>query len=252
MKFSQERLDKVRAKIAKMLKLGKSPEKNEAMRAILMAQKLALKYDLDIETITCNDSTDTLQDVVKDESYDMLSTHPKTWEVTLLAIIAKNFRCECVYQEGVTRNEKTVVRSCFTLVGTKQDVEFAKATIRFTFTAVAKCFIDYWAENKEFAYYKFGWDANAKRRARASSQKDYRMGFLVGLKQKFAHNVKENALILAKPDAVVAKYNEHIEELGGRVKRDKRQLQRGRDPVAYQQGINDGRSTKPNMVGGDK
>lgn len=192
---SQKIVDKIR-NLLELAEDGKNDE--ESQTALLMAQKLMLKYRL------------TQQDIVETTSQEVivksLSKYKKIfwWEKILATIIADNFRVLHYLQSNKLPHQKTTQHKIM-LMGLEEDVLLAYETYHFA--------------TKAMKYYmKHHLDAEANGEIeRKELRKSYMQGFMDGLADKFSQQKeqlqKENeayALVVKVPDSVQEKFKQQV------------------------------------------
>jgi hypothetical protein len=91
---SSEKIEKIIAKVAKLLELGdlsKNPSEAEAIAASMKAQELLAKYNLDITAVTGEEKKEDVEQVVSD-----IGTGKK-WKYGLAEVIARSYCCRVFY-----------------------------------------------------------------------------------------------------------------------------------------------------------
>ncbi|WP_028125758.1 DUF2786 domain-containing protein [Eremococcus coleocola] len=193
--------DKILDKIKNLLTLAEDGNNDEeSQTALLMAQKLMLKYK-----ISQNDlSSRGKQEIV----IRSLSVYKRIfwWEKVLVKIIADNFRVMFYIQSHRLPYQKNVGRK-LVLMGYPEDVDLA-----YEMFYLAEDAMKFYASQY----------INGQVRPKTASQKSrlrktYYQGFLDGLKDKFekqkADLIKENekfALVIQTPQEIKDKFKEEI------------------------------------------
>ena len=99
-----DELDKIIHKILDLMKLAQdNPNDEEGQTALLLAQKLLLKYNLSLEDIHSNTSQD---DPEISEMGAKSLKRMAWWKLKLHAILARNFRCKSIRRR---RHQKTTL-----------------------------------------------------------------------------------------------------------------------------------------------
>ena len=179
-------------KIQKLLALAGegNPEKEEAETALMKAQELLLKYNMkieDVENVVAEE-----EEVQSDTILSDATAKSYMWKAKIAAVACPNFRCSVLLTgrwQPTNRKSKDLK-----IIGMSIDVSACLEVLRFT-----------------FAFYETSWQAfkkgvDSKCKAQTYAIKnDYLHGFLRGLDERFAENVKERALVLVR-DAKVDEY----------------------------------------------
>ena len=168
-------------KIKKMLALSKNnPSSEEAATALLMAQKLMVKYNLTMEEV--EDQPEEAKEAKAD--YSVCTGANTAWKVRLAKILGNNFRTEVL---------KCGTGFCF--IGMEQEVQLTISLFNLATDIIDK------------GMKKVRRDARKKGYTTNGLAGDYVSGFLKGLQDKFAEQVEKEGwgLVLVKPEAVVKK-----------------------------------------------
>lgn len=180
-------MERMKDKIAKLLRLSDSPNQHEAQRALAKAQELALKNGLSLEAIEEQKATP-----VQDPFTPPRNRVP-AYERIISTVLAANFRV-MVLKHGKGYRETLEV------VGLPNDVEIFKQVFAYTLESYRRM-LNSWLKDYRFLHPRWKVDQGLKN--------DYLRGFIAGLDQRFAQNVKEHALVTTVPavvqDAVEAK-----------------------------------------------
>ena len=232
-------------KIKKLLSLaGNNPSEEEAQAALLKAQEMCLSAGLSMEEIKAEGQDSkprkvTVDDVILDENSGQVTN----WQIRLVGIVAKNFRCTHLIHTHFTGKTATRGKTCrtFRLIGEKMDVTACRLSLEFLF----KAFGYLWQEYRGGIQTKSRSETMAKKEA-------YSIGFADGLRKKFAKQVKEMALIVVQDQAVGNYINTNF-QLG----HERRTHESGNgapfDITAYATGLKDGQSVeKDKMLQGAK
>lgn len=93
-----DELDKITRKIQDLMKLAQdNPNDEEGQTALLLAQKLLLKYNLSLEDIRSNTRQSAPE--ISEMGAKSLTRMP-WWQVKLHTVLAKNFRCRSIRQRS--------------------------------------------------------------------------------------------------------------------------------------------------------
>lgn len=201
---NQEVIDKVK----KLLALGESDNENEAKSALLMAQKLMAKYDINVEV--AGEETIAYSKEVCQHRYDAAYRKP------LGRLIADNFRCEMYLCGGH-----------ITFFGRENDARIAKEAFEYAYEFAMR--EGNKLENKAYAEY------GSARGVHSS----YTQGFIAGLKEAFA--VQCTALMIVTPQDVKDEYAE-MSKGWGHARGGFRGAGANFDSSAYNAGKTDGRT----------
>ena len=227
--------EKILEKIRNLLSLAEDGGNDEeSQTALLMAQKLMLKYKISQNELS-EDGSQTI--VIKS-----LSVYKRIywWEKILVEIIAKNFRV-MYYAQSNHLPHKSGVQRKLVLMGYPEDVELAYEMYHFAVEAM-----------KHYAGIYLQGLKQENDRLTTSQLADFRKtfyrGFLDGLNEKFAAQrqamVNENekyALVIQTPQQVVDKYRQ---EVSGVLPFSEPNIKA--DNYAYHEGYN--RGTKMNLT----
>lgn len=89
-----DKIDKIIAKVAKLLELGdlsKNPSEAEAIAASMKAQELLAKYNLDITDVTGEEKTESVEQCIADVGTG------KKWKYSLAEVVATSYCCKVYY-----------------------------------------------------------------------------------------------------------------------------------------------------------
>src|SRR3972149_1093942 len=171
------------SKIQKVLALANNnPSAEEGQTAMLLAQKLMMENNITISDISIGEiKTKEVVDQAVEES-----KMSSWWHQNLAVIIAENFKCTTY----ISRSHRVGITS-IKFVGLKNDVEMARQVYLYAVETVSYNSIKYVSSNKT-------------RISTRGMKNQYILGFLSGLRAKFAEQVKNNnwGLILVKDPAV--------------------------------------------------
>lgn len=173
--------EQAKDKIAKLLALAGSPNEHEAFAALTAAQRLALKYGLDVEEELQKGGAEIYE-------IEELSGAATVWKPQIALVLADNLR-------GIAftgRNGKMLY-----LIALPDDYDAFVAAYFYTcqyYATAAKMALDVAKRQRSGEY--FG----------KKGQRDYLhshlLGFTEGLKKAFEVNVTEYGLVLYTPDEV--------------------------------------------------
>jgi hypothetical protein len=183
------------SKIQKLMALGTSTNQNEAESAMLKAQQLMAEAGLSAADIGLSKKQKKQQATGKIIDPGRTVTD---WKLKLANVVAQNFRCECFL---------TIGRG-ITIVGVPEDIEVVEALweggVKFAEYAAAYFVWDVYRLSDEFKL-QIARGKSQSSILRAARQSWY-LGFINGLRQKFADQLKSNPEwlpVLVKPEAVV-------------------------------------------------
>ncbi|MBG9988195.1 DUF2786 domain-containing protein [Aerococcaceae bacterium DSM 111176] len=190
---------KILTKIKNLLTLAEDGNNDEeSQTALLMAQKLMLKYKI---------SQDELSDTgVQKIIIKSLSVYKRLywWEKVLVQIIADNFRVLFYIQSNRLPHQNSVRRK-LVLMGYPEDVELAYEVFHLA------------AEAMKFYSTKYIEDTTDSNESPATLRKSYYRGFLDGLDEKYKKQreemIAENekyAMIIQTPSDVKEKFEQDV------------------------------------------
>lgn len=226
--MEENKLESIIRKIKGLLALAEDNSNDEeAQSAFVMAQKLMIKYNVELSQI--NDTDDV--DLVTGQA-----TAHKTvfWYEKLLArIIADNFRVKFYYNDKYVNNEVKRKRSVM-FYGLEQDVKIAKELFVLANDALeiyTKRYID-----------KFYGARNRDRSTTTELKNSYMRGFTDGLRQKLKEQKnalqQEFGLVVLMPQVVIDGYEEFSKNFS---KPTALTIPRIEDTIAYKSGLEDGK-----------
>ena len=185
-------------KIQKVLALASNnPSIEEGQNAMLMAQKMMLENNITMSDVS-------ISEIQTKEAVDqtiLSNSRSSWWHQNLAPIIADNFKC-FMYRN---RNRISGITS-IKFVGLKDDVETAKNVYLYAIEVISYNYRKYVNENKD-------------RISTIGIKNQYILGFLDGLKDKFAEQVKNNSwgLMIVKDPIVKEAYDKlHLKSAGRR------------------------------------
>ncbi len=187
------------AKIQKLFALaGNNPNQKEAESAMLKAQMLMMENNLSEATVQ-NFAQEEKPDNVSDCYVNKDTKSMKWYYVDMTSVIAKNFRCMFAITSHYGQYRKELH-----LFGMERDLAACKATIEFAFVAFEQLWKLYHMELLERGI------AGASRRYTTQLKNDYALGFIAGLKARFAEQVQTRELMIVVPNAVVTTFNSRV------------------------------------------
>lgn len=188
-------MDNIILKIQKLLALSKSSNDNEAQNAMMMAQRLLIKYKLSMKDIEqCN-----YQSIKVDENRTGIRFRRRNWKSNLSYVIANNFGCYLFYRTGRTHE------ICF--YGKEEDVIICNVMLKYAIKCINS--------NGDKLIKKLKQDRRRKHFDGIKS--DYALGFVNGLDERFKEQIKSNkewGLVLLKDQVVIDKYNGFSSDFG--------------------------------------
>ena len=203
------------------------PSKNDSLAeievALATAQRLALKYGIDLDSIGEDKPEDVVSKVV-----DLGTKSTPSWASILVNIVAKNHRCKCYKQ--VRRDDSDLI-----LMGLERDVDVAMVVALYT-VGVARVMWEKYLKVLK---------SQGKSTTRSESlryRNDYMDGFASGINENYKKNVQEYGLVPATPGIVQQKFEAMT------LHQESSSRSRMGDWGAYNQGYKDGRevsSRKP-------
>lgn len=224
-------MERLTEKIQKLLALASSDFEAEAKAALLKAQALMAEYGISLGEVNAHQARDTF-DGVSQSVIDKGSSRIATWQKRLSRIVAENFRCRTFFRSYGNHRRDLLI------YGKSDDVEIAKQTVEFALIS---------ARNNWQRYKKSREKREGKMPSRAHTEalkNDYMKAFASGVKEAFAKQVREKAIVLVV-DPVVTKYADEVLHLGTEARPATTTL---RDAHAYSSGYQDGLRIR----GGDK
>lgn len=215
-------------KIQKLLSLSHSSNEYEAQSALLKAQELMVKHNLNANDLEALKEADT-EKVVEDVA--MNPYLKSTWRLGLAGVIADNFKC---YAYGRSTKNRA---SWIVFLGKERDVEICKTVYAYALNFVEK------------KISKARRNLNDSGRTSKNVANDYALGFSRGLSQQFESQKRSNesewGLVLVKPQDVVDSYNNIA--FGKTIEH---KLKNNRH--YYNKGLKDGREFTLNALNGEK
>jgi hypothetical protein len=199
-----------------LAKANNNTNQHEAELAMLKAQELMVKYNLEMSEIS-----DIKEDkeVVKTD----VTKEGKTlwWVKQLASVIGKNFRCEALLY---TLDGK----SKMVFIGLKEDVAVAVKVFGFATDSMLMC------SDRYIDILKV---KNGTTDRYTEEKKNYIQGFIEGIKTKYAEQVKQNGwgLILVK-DKMVTDYLGKLD-----VKKTSAKVNFNYDATHFEKGFKDGK-----------
>ncbi|NRT32419.1 hypothetical protein BJV38_004996 [Clostridium beijerinckii] len=182
-------------KIQRLLALSKSSNENEAQNAMMMAQRLLVKYKLSIK-----DVEQYKKDFIKiDENRTGIKFRGSNWKANLSKIIADNFGCYLFYRTGRTHE------ICF--YGKEEDVIICNIVLEYAIKSINS--------NGDKLIKKLKQDR--RRKHFNGIKNDYALGFVKGLDERFKEQLKSNeewALVLVKDQVVIDGYKDFSSNFG--------------------------------------
>lgn len=217
-------MEKVKETIKKLLALANDANDNESQTALLKAQELMLKNNLDQSDI---DSVKEVNEPIVVNRV-VLQGKPQLWLYRLASIIARNFKVKYYYEPY---HNGVYIR----FLGIESDVDVAEITYNYALASVKHC-------ARGFMRLKH---IKRKHKKKYELRRDYIEGYLHGLDKKFKEQVSNNKYEVAltlKPVVV-----EKIEELNLVAGKDT--SHQVKDEEAYQTGFEDGLSFGSGLKG---
>lgn len=196
--------------IRKLLNLAQNnPDPEEVKSALLKAQELMVKYNID--NVDLNDAE------ADDEKYDIVELECRYddtigYRTVLAPLIAHNFRCRVIFHNGVPY-----------MFGQRQDAEIAHNVFEFTYVYIKR------EGEKEVRRYRKEY-GTAK-----GVFNSYAKGFMRGLRSAFDKQCE--ALVVITPKEVNDTYDETYNKckpIG------KRMMETGHKEIAFVRGYRDG------------
>lgn len=220
--------EKIQNKIKKLLALaGNNPNQQEAEAAFLKAQEMLLQYKIEMHEIEGTDVTNVK--IVDVESRQAANT---PWARHLADIIATNFRTMIYYSKWPGRRSMNPV-----FFGEQEDAEIACSMYEYAVVWLNKTASNY----ATMMRVKHGIVKGVKQ--------DFIIGFLKGLEDKFAEQIKSKeqyALVLVVPQKVKEEYS----KLNLKAVASSGTIRSHGSTKALQAGYQAGRSFQTNMIGG--
>jgi len=159
-------------KIQKVLALANNnPSMEEGQTAMVLAQKLMIENNISMSDVSITEIK--IKEVV-DEIIEE-STKSKWWHSNLACVISKNFKCATY----IHRNRKDGLTN-IKFVGLKNDVELAKQVYLYAIKIIS------------YNCKKYIISESRTRISTKGIKNEYLLGFLQGLTDKFAEQIKNN------------------------------------------------------------
>lgn len=217
-------MEKVRVTIKKLLALANDANDHESQVALLKAQELMLKHNLNEAEL------DEVESVAKlnIENRVIIKGKPQLWLYELATIISRNFKVKFYY----TPYHNSVD---FHFLGRGSDVDIAEITFNYAWASVKQC-------SRDFMQLKH---IKRKYKRKFELRRDYIAGYLQGLHKKFVEQVQNKSFSLALTihPAVI----EEHKALG--LVKGKDTSHEVKDEEAYRTGFAEGLSFGTNLTG---
>lgn len=241
-------------RIKKLLALTKGTNyKEEAQNALVMAQKLMLKYKIEMREV------EEHEDFKTDSEFTDVTFSGKgqSWKNQLAELIAENFGCN-LYYNGTARKNR------FVFFGKEEDVIIARIVLEYANKVIEEeqkkvikrksdeALISFFigqgvrlrgTREDMLEYIKDNYETRTLRtQLNTSLRVDYALGFINGLKEKFNEQMQEAqewGLVLVKDPRVDEAYEE-LQKTFSRGLTIKHMGYSGNDEVYYQ-GLKEGR-----------
>jgi len=225
--------DKILDRIQKMLALSEGTHsQEEAQTAMLKVQEMLLTHGLTMGDVEGFQEQTKKKEKKVDHVGVGIRKPRMTWYWRSIGtIVADNLKCY-LYINNVYDYDRHERVPEMKLIGLEQDVQVAIATIKFAISTAESCY-KAWKKESDKVYRALYGKAQSSR-----IKNDYMIGFASGLKQKFAEQVTERALVLVKDalvDAEYAKLN---------IRTDSHSIRIGGSNEAKIQGYHDGLNAK--------
>ncbi|WP_024346555.1 DUF2786 domain-containing protein [Lacrimispora indolis] len=214
--------EKIIDKIEKLIKLSASDNENEAKAAMMKAQELMAKYEIDRQR---------LSDEKEERPVVSFTSTPfrDDWVKDVANVIAQNFRCRLILTQGKYRGSGGVFRLKF--FGFEEDAEVCINIFNYAVKVVRKRF------GTLRAIY-----ADAGREFGRNEKMNYTEGFCAGLHHNFEEQKAQSesfALVLVTPPEV----NTFVEQIPGLQEAEEKGFERRRDhDVLRKSGYIDGKN----------
>lgn len=190
-------------KIKKVLALANdNPSVEEGQTAMLLAQKMMAENSISMAEVNTikNYKKEVIDQVIEE------SSKSAWWHQSLSTIIADNFKC-FVYtnRKHIFTDKKFEGVTSIKFVGLKDDVELAKEVYLYAIEIITYNYKNYVKQNSD-------------RLSKKGIKNSYIWGFLDGLRDKFAEQVKNNSwgLIIVKDPEVMNAFKNLRITIGGK------------------------------------
>jgi hypothetical protein len=216
---NENKIKKIQGLLAKSFN---NPSEEEAKTALLLAQKLMVKWGIDADEV--NKDKEKKKEKIVREIYNSQSVRAE-WKVVLASLIARNFRCK-MYFLGV---EKPYIVFLGVAADAKICLEVFSQTLDFMMKGRDRCYLKMRLANK----------------ATKGTKGDYVKGFLAGLADAFKNQIDEQGwgLIIAPSPEVQKEYDslDFVKDKQAKI----RTILTGNNKEAREMGYVDGRSQVP-------
>lgn len=201
--IAEERLRKMRGRVKKLLVLSRdsAATENVSQASMLHAQRIMAEYNISEEEAMSEGVSEKAQDFMKQkEAYHKPVTdymNIPSWYFRLSNVIAENFKCFVYRQHWVGSHkskEKELKRIIF--LGTMEDVTIAAEVFEFAVNAITFLSNDYMDTRKDVS-----------RGMKTAVKNTYIVGYIDGLKAKFAEQVTELQIALVKDEIVLLEFD---------------------------------------------
>lgn len=199
-----ERNEGIIKKIKGLLAIASdNKDDEESQSAFIMAQKLMLKYDINMGVIESKKDSESIEE-------GQVTIHKKLfwWERSLAQIISKNFRVKFFYNSKILKGNKNTKRAII-FFGFEKDIELAKEMYILAYdvlTYYTKKFVEKKRESNS---------SHGLGRITTDYKNSYITGFLKGMDHRFEEQVEqmkqEFGLMVLLPAEVQTAYDEMFE-----------------------------------------
>lgn len=212
-----EGFEKIKDRIAKLLKLAESPNEHEAKAALIKAKKFMMENKLEMNDINFEE-----KNVVKINTEITFNSLRNSWLIDLSSLIAKNYCCVTFYTKKYNKKNNEVV-----LCGFEEDVSICNFIFKYAYDC-----IEAWCKNLKKEMKRNGYpNLHIKKCCNG-----YASGFVVGLEESYKKQAESNqewGLV-----ALIPKEVENVVESMGCIKM---KVESEIDTESYFVGLSDGK-----------
>lgn len=189
--------DKLRDKLAKLLRLSTSPNQHEAQLALEKAQELAMKYGYSLQDLE-SATEDQVLDVPIDDETGNKTVSDTSWilayalsEYFRVKIYTRTTKWKRNSKGGYAKDAQTLMA-----IGLPNDVTSFTLAFQFTMNAFNKLWMVYNKANPSTFPIRV--------------RNDYRSGFVAGCRDRLRAQSSEFGLMVIPPDAVMRVYHTYF------------------------------------------
>lgn len=171
----EQAIEKVRKLLNMTTKNGAT--EGEVQNALAMAQRLMVKFDIEMDSIEDKPEDDVVDEVLEEKTKTVSSNR-----TILVASLSEHYRCKVYKSYDRIR-----------IIGTPTDVKIFKEVIEFAYSMFIKLAAK--------------WIEDLPRTEKTKAKNSYLLGFVKGIKRALEDNESEYALVIVVPEKVQEAYD---------------------------------------------